>query len=297
MVSPILPVCRTAMSIYFLVLTLLLETPIMKKKQKSTKNIKFENPVMIIGLEGWVNAGKVSTFSVKYLLDKFGAKKFGEIPVDEFHDYMLFRPSVSVKEGIIQSYNPPKNEFFRSKDEKNKKSLILLLGYEPHRNWPRYAEAVLKVAKENGVKRIYTIGGFLADISYQGTTPISASTNNEKILPELKKVGVELTNYTGPTSIYSEMMMEAEEKEIDVVSLWSAVPLHVAGVYPRAAYHILEKIAHLTGLELDLTDLKKKAEIFEAEFQKETAGQPDMRELIEGYRGITTQEKEPSYIF
>jgi len=268
----------------------------MKKNQKSTKNVKL-NSVMIIGLEGWVNAGKVSTFSVKYLADKLSATKFNEIAVDEFHDYMLYRPMVSVKEGIIQSYNPPKNEFFRSKDAKNKQSLVLLLGHEPHRNWPKYAQAVFKVAEETKVKRIYTTGGFLTDVPNQSATPISASTNNEKILPELKKAELELTSYTGPTSIYSEMMMKAKEKNIDVISLWSAVPLYIVGIYPRAAYHILEKIAQLTGLELDLTDLKKKAETFEAEFQKETAGQPDIRELIEGFRGRTTREKEPTYIF
>jgi proteasome assembly chaperone (PAC2) family protein len=273
-----------------------MEKTSMNKDRKLTKNAKIENPVMIIGLEGWVNAGKVSTFSVKYLIDKLSATKFGEIPVDKYHDYMLYRPVTSVKEGIMQSYTPPKNEFFLSKEGKNK-LLVLLLGHEPHRNWPKYADVVLKVAEEKGIKRIYTTGGFLADISYQGTTQISASANNEKILPELKRVGLELTNYTGPTSIYSEIMTRAKKKEIDTISLWSAVPMYVSGVYPRAAYHIIEKTAQLIGLELDLTDLKKKAETFEAEFQKEVAGQPDMREMIEGFRGRTAREKEPTYIF
>ncbi len=269
----------------------------MKKSQKSAKNPKPNNTVMVIGLEGWVNAGKVSTFTAKYLVDKLNAKKFCEISIDEFHDYMLYRPTVTVKEGIMQSYSPPKNEFFRSKAAKIAQSLVLLLGHEPHRNWPKYVEAVFMVAKDAKVKRIYTTGGFLADVSNQGSIPISASTNNEKIVSELKKAGLVLTSYAGPTSIYSEMMVKAKKKGVDVISLWSAVPMYVSGVYPRGVYHILEKIAQLTGIELDLADLKKKAETFEAEFQKELAGQPDMRELIEGYRGRTTREKEPSYIF
>ncbi len=268
----------------------------MKEKQKPTKTAKRGAPVMVIGLEGWVNAGKVSTFSVKYLIDKLGAKKSGEIPVDEFHDYMLFRPSVTVKEGTIQSYNPPKNELFRAKGTKGTQSFVLLLGHEPHRNWPKYAEAVLRAAKKEGVKRIFTTGGFLADVPNQGATPISASTSNEKIIAELKKAEVELTSYAGPTSVYTEIMVKAKQQRVDVVSLWSPVPMYVAGVYPRAAFRILEKFAQLTGMQLDLTDLKKKAETFEAEFQKEVAEQPDMQELIEGYRGRTDREKEPTYI-
>ena len=296
MVSSNLLMLKTSTTIYYSVLNIECGDYSMMKKQKSTKTIKRGNQIMVIGLEGWVNAGKVSTFSVKYLTEKLDAKKTGEIPVDEFHDYMLFRPSVTVKEGIIQSYNSPKNEFFCSKDVKNKQSFVLLLGHEPHRNWQKYAEAVLKAAEKKGVKRIYTTGGFLADVPHQSATPVSASTNNEKILSELKKYEVELTSYTGPTSVYSEIMVKAKKKHVDVISLWSPVPMYVAGVYPRAAYRILEKIAQLTGIQLDLTDLKKKAETFEAEFQKEVAEQPDMRELIEGYRGRTDREKEPTYI-
>jgi len=126
----------------------------MKEKPKSAKAVKRSAPVMVIGLEGWVNAGKVSTFLTKYLVDKLGAKKVGEIPVDEYHDYMLFRPSVTVKEGTIHSYNPPKNEVFRTKGAKGTPPFVLLLGHEPHRNWPKYAEAVLRAAKKAGVKRV-----------------------------------------------------------------------------------------------------------------------------------------------
>jgi len=265
----------------------------MKEKRKPPKTAKRPAPVMVIGLEGWVNAGKVSTFAIKYLVEKLNAKKSGGIPVDEYHDYMLFRPSVTVKEGTIQSYNPPKNEIFRSKGAQ---PFVLLLGHEPHRNWTEYAEAVLKVAKKAGARRIYTTGGFLADVPNQGANPVSASASNEKIIAELKKAGVELTSYAGPTSIYTEIMVKAKQQRVDVVSLWSPVPMYVAGVYPRAAYRILEKLAQLTGIKLDLTDLKKKAEAFETEFQKEVAEQPDMGELIEGYRGRTDREKEPTYI-
>ncbi|MEM2970124.1 MAG: hypothetical protein QXR63_04230, partial [Candidatus Bathyarchaeia archaeon] len=69
------------------------------------------------------------------------------------------------------------------------------------------------------------------------------------------------------------------------------------GIYPRGVYLILEKILHLTGIKLDLADLRKKMEAFEAEFQKELSRQPDMRGLVDGYKERTTREREPSYIF
>ncbi|MBS7614786.1 PAC2 family protein [Candidatus Bathyarchaeota archaeon] len=269
----------------------------MKVPEKSSKRQKPSNSTMVIGLEGWVNAGKVSTFTAKYLVDKIGAKKFCEISADEFQDYMLYRPTVTVKDGLMQSYSPPKNEFYRSDATITSQPFIIMLGHEPHRNWSKYVDSVLKAAKKARVKLIFTCGGFLSDLPSQGQFMVSASTNDEGMIPELKKAGVELTNYSGPTSIYSEMMIKAKRKGISVISFWSPVPMYVSGIYPRGVYLILEKILQLTGIKLDLSDLKKRMETFEAEFQKELGRQPDMRELIEGFRERKTREKEPSYIF
>jgi len=267
----------------------------MSNDVRVTTKIKLHCANMIVGLDGWGNAGKVSTFTIKYLLDKLGAQSFGEIPIEFFHNYLIHRPIVSIKEGLIHSYIPPKNALYYWKDETGKSCLILLLGHEPHTNWPRFVEAMLSVAEQSGVKRIYTIGGYLADPSYASDSPITSSTNNEHVVSELKKIRVELTNYTGPTSVYSELLWRAKEKNVDVVSLWSAVPMYVSGIYPKAAYNILQKITQLINVKLDLTDLKNKAEAFERQLRREIAGR-SAEGLIESFRERGSREKKPTYI-
>ena len=244
----------------------------MKTELRIDKKVQLHNAIMIMGLEGWGNAGKVSTFTIKYIVDKIGAKKFGEIPPERFHDYFMQRPLASIEQGLMQSYISPKNELFYWKNKKGKNDLILLLGFEPHHDWPRYAEAVLSLAKEFHIRRIYTIGGYLADISHINESLITASTNNKKILTQLEKAGVELTNYRGPTSVYSEILWRSRKKKIDVVSLWVAVPIYVEGTYPKAAYDMLEKLVQLTNIEIDLSDLKKRAEAFEKEIVSRPGG-------------------------
>ena len=54
------------------------------------------NPRMIIGLDGWPNAGKVSTNVVKYLIRKLGARKFAEIRPDNFYVFSSTRPLTSI---------------------------------------------------------------------------------------------------------------------------------------------------------------------------------------------------------
>jgi len=267
----------------------------MSEDIRIAKKIEFQKSQMIIGLEGWVNAGKVSTFSVKYLVDKLNAQRLGEILQERFHDYIIQRPFVSIKEGLMRSYIPPQSTLYYWKGKDNS-DLILLLGVEPHLNWSRYADAVLKVAKSMNVNRIYTIGGYLADVPLEEEPLISSSTNNKDLIEELKKIRVVLTNYTGPTSIYSEIMWKCKKEKIDVISLWSAVPIYIEGIYPKAAYHLLKKITCLAGVDIDLTDLKKKAESFKGEIERRIISQSEMRRLLENLRG-RRKEKKPTYIF
>jgi proteasome assembly chaperone (PAC2) family protein len=258
--------------------------------------IHLHNAILIIGLNGWVNAGEVSTFTAKYLTDKLEAKKLGEFPPENFHHYMIQRPLVSIKQGIIQSYISPRNEFFYWKNGKSKPDLLLLLGSEPHLNWPGYAEAILKLAEEVGVKKICTMGSYLADISHEIETPITGGANNKELITELKNVGVALTNYRGPTSVYSEILWRGKAKKIDVMSLWCAVPIYVKGLYPEAVYNLLKTIMQLTDLKLDLKDLKEKAESFKTQLEKVTREQPQLRDFIQNLRR-KQPEKETSYIF
>ncbi len=265
----------------------------MNEEIRIDERIKLDNAVMIMGLDGWGNAGEVSTFTVEYLIDKLSAKKFGEIHPEKFHDYLIQRPVVSIERGIIKSYVSPRNDFFYWRNKERGADLVLLLGYEPHLNWPRYTESVLKLG-EMGINRIYTIGGYLADISHEGGTPITASTNNDELIAELKRTGLEFINYKGPTSVYGEILWKARDKKIDVVSLWCAVPIYVRGLYPKAAYCMLKKITKIIDIKLDLKSLKEKIEDFKAQSKRKAIDQLD---LTEGLMLRGRREKEKAYIF
>jgi proteasome assembly chaperone (PAC2) family protein len=257
------------------------------------KKIHPRHASMIIGLSGWGNAGEASTFTVKYLVDKLAAEKFGEIRHEKFHDYWIQRPIVLTQKGLIKSYVPPRNDLFYWRNKKEGSDLVLLIGFEPHLNWPKYVENVFELAKEMNVKRIYTIGGYLADIPQGVETPITSSTNNKGLLQELKEAGFELTDYEGPTSVYSELLWKGKDEKIDVVSLWGVVPIYVKGLYPKAAYVMLNRILPLIGLKLDLADLKEKAESFKVELEIESIDQPQAGEAMESLR--SRREREPTY--
>jgi len=258
------------------------------------ETVQLRNASLIVGLSGWGNAGEVSTFSVTYLIEKLKASQLGEIASEKFYDYQLQRPQVSVEGGLLRGYWPLQNRFFYWRGKE--RGLLLLLGAEPHLDWPGYAQAVLEATETVGARRIYTIGGYIIGIPHTGEPLITGSTNNPECIPELRRANVELTDYKGPTSVYSEILWQGKARGFDVVSLWGAVPLYVQGSNPKVALHILRKLAMMIDIELDLKDMEQKAEALDAQLAAEAEQNPELRQLIESLRaGRRAPSTRPSY--
>jgi len=250
--------------------------------------VQLRAPVMVIGLSGWGNAGDVATFATRYLAEQRDARRFGEIRAEEFHGYILHRPVVAIEGGVVRAYQPPQNELFYARQP----DLVILRGVEPHLRWPRFTDAVLNVATTQAVTRIYTIGGYLAELPPDAEPPVTASTNADRLITELTRLGLQLTDYRGPTSVYSDLLWRARDDALDVVSLWCPVPLNVQGCYPKAAYAVLQTLSRLIGLQLDLAGIQRTADAIEAD--RDAADASTLDQLIESLQ--RSRDREPTYI-
>jgi len=244
---------------------------------------------MIIGLNGWGNAGNISNFSVKYLVKKLNAKKIYELTHEKYLNYLLERPIIEINQGLVKSYLSPKSEFFLYEGEKV--NLLFFVGFEPHYNWSQFAQEILKIANKVNVLRIYTIGSYLTDVIYEENKyHISAFTNNKALIYELEKTNIELTNYTGPTSVYSEILWQAKDMGVDVISLWCSTPIYADGLYPRGVKNILSIIFSLIEVNIDLSDLNDMINSFESKLDN------SMKNLVKHKINQNKEEQHPSYI-
>jgi proteasome assembly chaperone (PAC2) family protein len=232
----------------------------MRETLRLREDVTLNSSIMLIGLHGWGNGGQVSTHTVQYLINTFQATRYGEIISDQYHHFQIERPLVTVKQGIMESYHPPKNKLFYWQDPAVEHDLLLLQGTEPHINWANYARVILELAKNQNVQRIFTIGGYLTDVASVDSLPVSASTNNSNLINELTQAEITLTNYTGPTSIYSEISWQGKPQNIDVISLWCGVPYYIKDLFPPAVFQILTKIQLLSDLVVDFTALQQEVD-------------------------------------
>ena len=63
---------------------------------------EMDDPVLIVGFEGWGNALDLSRGMVDYLIEKLDAKAFGRILPDPFYRFDENRPLVEIEEGLLK---------------------------------------------------------------------------------------------------------------------------------------------------------------------------------------------------
>jgi proteasome assembly chaperone (PAC2) family protein len=91
---------------------------------------------------------------------------------------------------------------------------------------------------------------------------VSGSATSRELIEEMKTVGVEPVDYSGPSSIHSLIMDECKRKNLPAFSMWGHAPEYIDEVDPRTAHCLLTKTISLMGIEADLEELQMEGNLF-----------------------------------
>ena len=249
------------------------------------KRPKFSNPRLLLGFSGWMDGGKVSTGTVKCLIDKLSAEKFAEIEPTGFYIYSfpgsmeitsLFRPHTQIKDGIIESYEIPANTFFYCEQS----NLILFSGKEPNLNWEEFSECIFSVCAEFGVDMIYFIGSVAGLVPHTREPRLFCSVSQAELKERFQHYGVKFANYEGPASIVTYLMTNCSKRDIKMVSLVAAIPAYVQGSNPKCIEAVTRRIAGMLELEMDFSDLTTISDEFENKLGDVVQEQPELESNI-----------------
>ncbi|MBI1315231.1 hypothetical protein GC176_28420 [bacterium] len=247
---------------------------------------------LILSFSGWMDGGDASTGTVDRLISLLNARPFAEIDPDPFYIFnfpgpmeiaALFRPEINIEDGIVQSVAMPRNEFYAAED----RNLILFKGSEPNLNWRRFGNQIFQVAKDCGVKRLLFVGSFGGSVPHTREPRMFVTCSNEELHAELKGVGLRRTNYAGPGSFMTWLMLQASAVEIEMVSLVAEIPGYLHGPNPYCLEAITRRLARILKLSLDLDELRAATNQWEDEVSAMVEETPEMvdriRELEDDY--------------
>ena len=231
---------------------------------------RLRQPYMVFGISGWVDSGEVATGSVSYLRRKLEAIKFAEMSIARFHVHQVpgqvsLGPHITIEDGIIKEHRLPQNQFFYWVNPRADHDLILFLGTEPNLNWEEYAGAILDVAQEFAVSRIYRLGGVLDNHPYTKEPGVSCICSSPELKAEMQKYAVQFTSYKGPSTFGTTLLYFCQNRGLQMVGMTARATYYpefniVISYNPKAIRALVRRLHHLLGLNLDLSDLDKEVD-------------------------------------
>lgn len=248
----------------------------------------FNKPYLIIGFEGWPNAGEISSFALRHLIDSLEARKFASIPTEDFYQMSSLRPMAVIKEGRLVELKSLDNHFYYVKGLPSN-DLILFSGVEPHLRWNVFADLILDLAERFHVMEIFTIGGTYDYVPHTYPPMVSALFNHEELGEKVIQAGLGLTEYSGPISIHTFILQAAKKRDLRAISLWGHAPQYLQTRNVKLVCAVLKKLIDLTGIKIDLSELEKASDYFDQQINHLVEEDPKLQEVIskleEVYKG------------
>lgn len=207
---------------------------------------------------------------------RYDAEPIATMDSEEYVDYQATRPHVEIVSGVVRSVTWPSTDVYAAALPGDR-DLVIVLGAEPNLRWPAFCTDILDAADTLECETFVTLGALLADTPHSRTPRITGSTADASLLTTLS---MRRSRYEGPTGIVGVLHNAAREAGFSASSLWVPVPHYVAAPpNPKATRALLEHLALLLSLSLDLTDL----EISSAAWERSVADVVAADEEIAGY--------------
>ena len=248
--------------------------------------MSLRSPVLVAAFEGWNDAGDAATDAVEHLVDVWDGEEVGVIDPDEFYDFQVNRPMVSLVDGLTRRIEWPTTRFYAVRLPSSERDLVVVRGIEPNMRWRGFCEEVLRHAAALGVSEAVTLGALLADSPHTRPVPVSGTSSD----PELaSRLGLETSRYEGPTGIVGVLQEACVQAGLPAVSFWAAVPHYVASPpCPKATIALLRRVEDLLDIAIPLGDLPDEARAWEEHVDELAAEDSDVAEYV-----ASLEEREP----
>jgi len=230
----------------------------MKTEITILEKVKFKNPILIEGLPGVGNVGRVSA---GYLVNELKMKKFAELYSPDF------LPLVILYENMTHNL---KCEFYYYKGKKN--DVIVLTGdtqsITPKGHYD-FCDTVLDFAKKSGVELIITLGGFAEGEMVEKPKVIGA-VNNKALIKHYEEYGIDFKDHSVGTIIGASGLLVglAERYKIDALCMMGQTMGFPLVTDPKSADSVLHILSKILGIEIDLTKLDNIVKETETKLKK-----------------------------
>lgn len=241
-------------------------------------DVPLHRPVLVMGLDGWVDAGLAGSTAMAALLGSMRTETVVTFDSDQLVDHRSRRPVQRIVNGVLESVTYAEIQLRHGTDAAGN-DLLLLVGPEPDYRWRAFTEELTGVCADFGVRLAAGLGGFPAPMPHTRPTRIIATAvdqvvaNDVGFIPGLREV---------PAGIHAAILKGFEGKGIPALSLWAMVPHYVSGMpYPDASVGLLDHLARLGDVTVDVSELRGAAGVTKTRIDGLIAQNPEHVAMVE----------------
>lgn len=236
-----------------------------------------DSPVLVAAFEGWNDAGEAASGACSFLASAWGATEVASLDPEEFYDFTVARPHVTLDDEGIRVIEWPANRFSWAEPEGGR-SVIFLQGVEPQLRWRTFTEAVAAVAHALDVSLVLTLGALLTDSPHTKPVKVTGTAGSRDLI---ERLDLSRSQYEGPTGIVGVLHDALRREGIESASLWAAVPHYVGqNPAPKATLALVERVARILETDVATTPLELAAASWEQQVTDAVAADDEMTEYV-----------------
>ncbi len=220
------------------------------------------DPILLASFEGWNDAAESASGAIAHLGAVWDARPIGELDPEDYYDFQVNRPSISVDTPPgVSRVTWPTTRFSVARlsalPDGGGRDVVLMRGVEPNMRWRAFCEEILAGCKALGVLQVITLAALLGDAPHTRPVPVKGTS----IDPGLRdRFGLEPSSYSGPTGIVGVFQDACSQADLPAASFWAAVPYYVAQPpCPKATLALLHKVEDVLDVTVPLGDLLEEA--------------------------------------
>ena len=222
---------------------------------------ELREPHGIAILRPWIDVNNVGTLLLDGLEEQLGAKELAQLArPGNFFDFTRYRPTLYL-EGGIRKLKIPNTVVSYAKRERGNDFVFLRL-LEPHSRAEVFVDSVLELLKVLKVKRYCLLGSMYDSVPHTKPLIVSGRATGREAEQDVKKAGVQISHYQGPTTIASLIPQRAAERGVETATFIVSVPQYVNVEEDYLGkVHLMEILNLLYEIPIDKTDFEKAAKL------------------------------------
>ena len=253
---------------------------------------QLSRPVLVVSLEGWVDAGMGASAAIASLLTASPTAVVASFDTEMLIDQRARRPIARLEDGVTTELTWPSIQVVAGKDRVGA-DILYLTGPEPDFHWPTFIEAVVGLVQGLDIRTVVGFGAFPAPTPH--TRPVRlASTVPPESVELAGRVGTVHGTLEVPAGVQAALEVALGQAGVPVIGLWARVPHYVSAMpYPEASAARIEGRCAVTGAVRDSSSLRGAAEASRRQVDELIGANPEHLEMVRRLEAALDSEEVP----